>query len=538
MKSSRWLLASVALLSGCTGVFNPYVKPVRDNGHLFVTSKKSDGATDKQNQGSSACDNLDDDLCEALKLAEGYRVAYLNAAGNQQRLRNGAAIVGLAAAASTLYYGMQGRDIFKDRVLRLGTLGATAYAGGTYFSSSPRQQVYLHGATAMSCAIIAAAPHMIPKDDRASLKRDLDTLHSHLAAARENYKGDSSAEVLETFSQAENVLRDGRAMYAGLLRSGMVLRQRIEVLANEVNKQALAQLPDLASMYSLAGAMAGYAKGFGAERLTTPAPAPAAAKARALLETARPAEISLDDVKIATNDVQRHLQFADAAAQSFDEVGLCNPLAVGSPFAVEPAGDAASVEKGKTLQFIVTDSGHPSAKLSGTNTELVELQPVQAAEDNASKYRVVVKGLDVTGQKGPQLTIRDSTGVRFHSVTITVSAAAPATTSTTTTTGTTSTTSAALAANAAAQAEARTARNVDIEPAVLKDPLKILAVQCVVNAATKDCIMGLKTRAAIRAYRRTAKDDSIDAALQAEADKLRLDPAACSRTPVTCNGTP
>lgn len=533
MKRSLWLVVSVSLLSGCAGVFNPYVKPERNDDRLFVTSRGVPPGRDPNGTTRSACSNLDTDLCDALKLAEGYRVAYLKAAGNQQRIRNGAAVIGLAAAASTLYYGMQGRDIFKDRVLRLGTLGATAYAGGTYFSSSPRQQVYLHGATAMSCAIIAAAPHMIPNDGRDTLLSDLDQLHDKLAIARTTYQNDTRADVLETLSDAENVLRDGRAMYADLLRSGIILRQRIEVLANEVNKQALAQLPDLTSMYSLAGSLAGYAKGFGAERLTTPAPAPAAAKAgAATLEAAAaapPPPSALDAVKFAMNDVQRHLQFADAAAQSFDDVGLCNPLAVGSAFAVEPAGEAASVEKGKTVQFIVTDSGHPSAKLSGTNTELVELQPVQAAEDNASKYRVVVKGLDVTGQKGPQLTIRDSTGVRFRTVTITVSAAAaPATTTTI------STTSSVLAAKAAAQAETLTPRNTDIEPAVLQDPLKILAVQCVVNAEPKDCRMGVKTRAAIKAYRNSTRDDSIDAALQAEASKLTLDPAACSKTPAPC----
>ncbi|GMV31636.1 MAG: hypothetical protein AMXMBFR59_37610 [Rhodanobacteraceae bacterium] len=528
MLRSIGIVIAIAALSGCSGVFNPYVKPNMKASELFV----SPSPTGDKGKSASACDAIEASVCDAMNLAEGYRVAYLKAAGNQQYFRNGMALAGLTAAAATLYYGLQGREIFKDRVLRLGTLGAATYATGTYLTSSPRQQVYLHGATAMSCAIIAAAPFLVPKGAANELRKDLDDLANALAAARKTYNDSTAPGFLDAISDAENTYRDGLLMQGNLQRSGLVLRSRIQLLANEVNQQALAQLPDLGSMYALAGAMSGYAQTFGSARLTTP-PAGDAAKRGASAsshggaEAAPPPEPDVTALKDATRAVRKHLEFANAAAETFDDVAACSPEIVATAFVIEPNSTAVTLEKGKTFQFLVTDaSGHPSAKLTGASVEKVGLEPVQAVEETKTKYRVVIKGLDATGQKGPELVIRQSNGVHVKTVSIMVSAPpapAPADTAARKTDG------------------ATTARNA-IETALLKDPLRILAVQCVVGAKP-DCLMGTKTRDAVRRYKEqrspgTAADDSIDAALQSDANKLDLASDACKAETITCGDGP
>ncbi|MCQ4166765.1 hypothetical protein [Tahibacter harae] len=524
------LVAAALVLTGCAGVFNPYVKPELDQRRLFeVPADPAD-----RSGANLGCAELEPQLCEALLLAEGYRLAYLRAAANQQKFRSGIALTGLAAATATLYYGLSGREVFKDRVLRLGTLGAASYATGTYFSSSPRQQVYLHGATAMSCAVIAAAPLMVPRGRAAALRDDLARLAGALASDSERSRSvTASAKMLDAIAAGENAYRDGTVMQANLLRSGFVLHARIALLANEVNKQVLAQLPDLASLYALAGSMSGFAQGFGSGRLAAPAAVPAP-------DGATPADLAARGMNVrgsdksdpsrelldATAAVQQHLQFASVAAQSFDEVGACNPDGIADNFKVEPGDATVTVEAGKTFDFLVTDErGHPSAKLSGDSVGNVELQPVHSIEDNSSKYKVVVKGRKATGSKGPTLLIRESNGVKVVAVTVMVSApAAPAD---------------ADDAPAAPAKNSPAAPRAGEDAGFLQNPLHILAVQCTVGAEKPDCLMGRKTRAAIKAYKErinpgTPQDDSADAALLALAGKRKLDIAACSAKTYDC----
>jgi hypothetical protein len=506
----------VLLLSGCAGIFNPYVAPKGEE----PTSGDRRTITPLVN-----CVELEDSLCSALNLAERYRLAYLDAAGNQQKLSNTFAVAGLIAATATLYYGLRAHDKYQNRVIGFATLGGVSYAAGTYFTSSPRQQVYLDGATAMSCAMIAAAPAMVPKSGRATLQTDLDTLQNKLADIQGATQGTKEATVLQTIADGESTLQSGTEMLAHLTTSGIVLRARIEVLANAVNHQTLAQLPDLNSLYSLAGSMSSFAQTFGSQRLaSTTTKTGATASSRGGGGTEKSPDPELVALQDAITHVKAHLKFAAIAAQSFSEVAACSPDGITSAFSVTPPDTTVTVEKGKTFSFTVTDKrGHPSAKLSGANTDKVELQPIQIQSEN---YVVVVTGKDVTGTNGPSLLISESNGVQAHAVSIMVSEAEekgdkPA---------------------ATPPALATTPRNDTIEPAFLKDPLKILAVQCLVGAQP-DCIMGEKTRVAIRTYKgkqkpSTANDDAIDAELQSAASKLNLPPAACQAKPISCKSTP
>jgi hypothetical protein len=505
-------------LTGCAGVFNPYVGPK-------TNSWGSAGTSEPQ---LITCTELEESLCGALNLAERYRVAYLEAAGNQQKLRSTFAVTGLIAATSTLYYGLEAREKYKDRVARLATIGAASYAAGTFFTSSPRQQVYLDGATAMSCAMIAAAPAMVPKTAKTALSDDLDTLGAALANLESTSKGSSDPATLQAIAMGKSTWQSGTEMFAHLTTSGIVLRARIEVLANEVNHQTLAQLPDLSSLYSLAGSMQTFAQNFGSQSLASATTSTKKQLAGGPTASghggAGDAENQLTAVTIATAQVAAHLQFAAIAAQSFSEVAACSPDGIASAFGVTPTDVTVTVEKDKTFSFTVTDKrGHPSAKLSGSNADKVELEPIQIQTGN---YVVVVKGKDTTGTSGPTLLISESNGVQAHSVTVLVSDSAqnPQT------------------PLAKTPDKPTTPRNDTIEPAFLKDPLKILSVQCVVGAEA-DCIMGDKTRAAIHAWKDKQKsdpknDDSIDANLQSAAAKKDLSPTACTAKPVSCKTTP
>jgi hypothetical protein len=524
-------IALFALLSGCAGVFNPYVAPDADktigagqtNPGTSYTSIDGGKPSADNSQSSTRfdCSQLEDSLCSALTLAERYRVAYLKAAGNQQILRNTFAIAGLIAATSTLYYGLEARDKYRGRVVRLATVGAASYAAGSFFTSSPRQQVYLDGATAMSCAMIAAAPAMVPKSEKATLQQDLNTLQDKLRDINGAALATSDHLVLQAISDGESTLQSGTEMLVHLTTSGIVLRARIEVLANEVNHQTLAQLPDLNSLYSLAGSMSTFAQTFGSQRLTSTATKSGATASSLGGGKPSPGLIALQN---ATDQVKKHLKFAGIAAQTFSEVAACSPDGIVDSFSVGPLDTTVTVEKGKTYSFTVKDKrGHPKAKLSGANADKVELQPVQIQADD---YLVVVKGIDATGTSGPSLLISESNGMQSHAATILVSAPSAKTDVTT----------------AKPQAVATTPRNNTIDEAFLGDPLKILAVQCLVGAQP-DCVMGAKTRAAIRAYKneqkpRASNDDTIDAQLQSAAGKLNLPPTACRTTPISCKASP
>ncbi len=285
----------------------------------------------------------------------------------------------------------------------------------------------------------------------------------------------------------------------------------------------------MASLYSIAGSLPGIAQNFGSMRIVA-AKADASAseglrrEAADEPDSARILEGQAQILSLKTAPVALYLANAEMARQDFAEVAACHATVPVSEFEVEPADAAVSLTAGKEFTFQVTDArGFPSARLSGKNADQVELLPIRV---EAKTYAVVVRGKATTGVHGPSLLISDTTGARVVSISLTVATVKP---------------EAQKPASSPSLPSALKSRNSNIEPAFLRDPQKILSVQCLVGA-DPDCKMGLQTRSAIARFKASkaewTHDDAIDDQLQTAANQVVLDADACTVVPVACPEEP
>jgi hypothetical protein len=505
------ILLSLSL--GACSLVNPHVRP-----------KPLDAGKNELDLCNQA---LEADLCDALNLANGYRDVYRKAADQHSTFRNSASLVSLGSALVSVYYGLSGRQVFRDRVQRLSVIAAGSYAAGTYLTSAPRQTVYYHAASAMTCAVLASAPVMLPRATQSGIVADLAELQNALVDF--SALQPTSQEHLDLLSEARSTAMKGAQLAADMTRSAVMLRARIQLIADEVDRLIVEQEPSMASLYSIAGSLPGIAQNFGSMRIAAAKTLDSASEGIKLGASDEPdaAKMLRDQahhLRLKTAQVALHLANAEMARQDFSEVAACHATAPASEFMVEPADAAVSLTVGKEFTFQVTDArGFPSARLTGKNTDQVELLPIRV---EAKSYAVVVKGKAATGVNGPSLLISDTTGAKVVSISLTVASVKP---------------EAEKPASSASSPSALKSRNSNIEPAFLRDPLKILSVQCL-TGAKPDCKMGPQTRTAIATFKAAkadwTHDDAIDDKLQTEANQIVLDADACAVVPVGCPKEP
>ena len=111
-----------------------------------------------------------------------YERALIAEAERQGSVANGLIVLGAVAL------GLAALDAHRDSLVVAGLAGGTAYTLGSWNQSRPREQAYVEGMKAMSCAIDAIMPLNIGREDRAALEADLkgladriDALNRHIA---------------------------------------------------------------------------------------------------------------------------------------------------------------------------------------------------------------------------------------------------------------------------------------------------------------------------------------------------------------------
>jgi hypothetical protein len=188
-------LVALALLAGGCSMLQPHV-PIPQR---LLVDKSLLACDDPQPTGpEQACATLHfyGDLPEAIAGTNELRSRYLEAMRSETALSNGllAALIPLSAAA--LYHGVSSSGEHTQRlVLRAGIVGAAGYAGVTTFASKPRQQLYLAGAEALGCALVASRPYLLPTremgdaDTTGTLLGDLATLQALTAGLEPKVRG-------------------------------------------------------------------------------------------------------------------------------------------------------------------------------------------------------------------------------------------------------------------------------------------------------------------------------------------------------------
>lgn len=445
---STGLTVLIALaVSGCA--LNPYV-------HL--PSPEADS--------SKIGNSLYGELPQAIDRANSYRDAYYKAAAEQSVLKNSIGLSIIPLSASALYLGFAS-SANSELAAGLGLGAAGLFGLGNFLYSAPRQAVYLHGARAVTCVVLATRPLLTTKTEYDALSSNLEQLGKTLpmvVTAMDDVEsgitavGDAAAtaDAVTQLGIARALVGDaGRARDAGSLlraeydRAGITLNEHLEMVAARVNEEVQKTEPDLSSIATIAGSLGSWAGTFGsvpamvaatespAKKSVSPAdvgngvPQQAAVDSQAEKDLAQALQkLATESSKLAdaTRAVSAHVSASQQLAAKSGDVSACSIAAADSGFSMVPDVSSIDLPAGTSASFIITDNtGIPQNVVLTPANSAVRLNT--SPNGGVLVANVVADGSATTAAY--MLYVRDSTRRQSRYVTVNVKArpaAAPAVT--------------------------------------------------------------------------------------------------------------
>jgi hypothetical protein len=290
-------LGSIALalaISGCA-MLQPHVH----EDELFeVTYSAEDqmvAGSDTKKKPNAAAVTFAGDLANAIDDANRQRVAYLDAAGQYSLARNTAPLLATGLGAAALFMTITTGGI-SDTAAGLGLGSAGTIGLAMYYDNRPRQMVYISGADAIGCAIVAQRPLLMLAEDYNAFVIDLNDLESglaKLAGERAKYGARATWIVLENGYRPEDVddvLAKGRVIYSGgvalktsINTAGLGLREKVISIVTAVDREIVKTDPDPKGITNILASLAPSAEAIVPGLLALPKPkaAPAASEQQA-----------------------------------------------------------------------------------------------------------------------------------------------------------------------------------------------------------------------------------------------------------------
>lgn len=537
-------MALAAFISGCHGV-----KPRDTKNQTFAeqeycqtdTLKDADNPNKQANQdakdkpvkantsdeaGKKTSDVRQNDLCEAINLADGYRRGYLRRAGQVSGTRDALGYSIIAASTLALYYGASPQPTrttaagavvsspdYAQRVRRLGAFAAGTYAYGQWGSPKARDLVYIDGARAMTCAVLKASPAIpaIAKDG--DINRQLLDVEGARKAVIEVLKlpaltSEDIASAQPVLEESANLIDQASQLLADIAIAGPALRARVQLIDVAVRRRLVDSSPTFESLVALTASLPGISRSLNAS-LAPPTAAKAAgatASASGSAAEKKAARIREEKDRAAARELLRNaisglssvmvplkamLVPLAGIRSAIDSVEECS-VGGGAQFSIAPAATNATLEVDKTYQVVITDPvGHPRASITGGQADAVVLGAMELTGKD-HEYRVVVTGdKPTTDATKPILSIRSASGLSGADINLTVAGDAGAADE--------------GEEDPEPPAQPRTdacdsADDCDFDAAFIGSPKNVLALQCHIGAPA-DCIMGPTTRNQLTAYR-------------------------------------
>lgn len=444
-----------ALASACTAcaIMNPYVYP------------KDKAYPDSVLLARMPTQQFAGNIGPAITYADQWRFTYVRAASQHATMRNVSAVALIPLSATALFYGITDHGS-SDRITRLALGGASIYGANQFLTSNPRQELYLQGAHALTCAIAASRPFIVTDTWLDSLRTESDTLTvalSDLDRARVNLQTQISASTLDPTSKALSAAREVEAKAAQasaearallsrseiarmeISRSGQTLMNTVRAITDFVDSQIASTQPDLESLRTLVGGLGDVAAGFAGNAWPTPGDSMGATPVAArdgvapnatqnlirideLLFRDRPSSLdqARDQVALAQSVVARSsipivvkLESIATAGTQAGVVANCTPKDAALPFTVTPSGDTQTIAKGKFFTLEARGgAGIPRYQVLGANADAVS---VTVSTQDLGQLVVIVTGKEaVDASVAPTLVFTDGHGKRRVSVKLVV----------------------------------------------------------------------------------------------------------------------
>lgn len=410
------IIITTALLNACA-VMSP---EIHDSKLFDARYGRQPAVTSGHHQQGAVPAKFYGDLPDAIDDADSQSTAYSKAASQYSQFRNGTALgAGVTGIAAVLLGAMN----HGSQNLRIGLSGASAAMLGLwgYYDNRPRQQVYLAGVTAITCAVEAVRPLLQTEEqhdkmaaDESALRRALATFQTDLRSGAA--RGPGAKLTLDDATTAEDaavsVLKTATAFDLAYDSVGVELREKVREIVVAVDAQVVKTDPDPAAMSKVIG-------GFSPSIPKLGTSAVSGAAAGQLKGQGAPDWFDADVNGLKTSTELLRLDI-DARTKPVDvdkTLSTCKVADVAGKLKVSPAETAHAVAKVPTsLVYVISSGTLPlTVGLTGEYT-------AGAFTYNYADSTVTVSiTKDAVGQKST-LTIADASGATPVTVDISVNA--------------------------------------------------------------------------------------------------------------------
>lgn len=445
MKALLRALLTCVLVPACTAcaIMNPYVYPSRPIPPEALPPKDSAAL-------------FAGDIAPAIGYADSWRHTYARAAGQHAAMRNWSAAALLPLSATALFYGVTGHGS-SDRITRLALGGASIYGANQYLTSNPRQDLYIQGAQALTCAIASTRPFIVTKEWLEDLNGDTETLTGKLAILEMRHVAlqamvdddtlpDTSAKATatETLASSSRAIADARALIVkstqaelAIEGAGHALSDAVRSITDFVYSQLPSTQPDLETLKALSGGLGDVASSLagsawpasGSAPTTTEetreereieaftargdAPPPSISRARELVADAQ-SEVARRSVPVLVK-----IQSMVDIAEQTGKVANCTPKESILRFQITPAGETQTVGVGKVVTLEARGgAGIPRFRVLGSNTDSIA---VSVASQNLGLLVLNITGKAVVAEAAaPTLMLTDGNEQKQIPIKVTV----------------------------------------------------------------------------------------------------------------------
>jgi len=350
-------------------------------------------------------------LAEASGLAVKLQSNYIEAAGHDETVRNFANASLTAAATYALLLGVSdgiGPANASDQITALGAASAATLGVTSIYTNPVRQQIFIQGARAVSCARVAAVPFELGTTDLARLNAVLDgtgtppttdSLYDHIANVemfldlfeQAGLPADYIASVRNEVAAARAAVSRGFAVRREITRTAPSrLMNHLRAVDTEVAAQLQATTVDLNTglqiRSNLQSSAAAIAPQFGTQKQTPPDPAIAPALAGGIAALAaggvnydrvlREMRHATEFLNTLANDIEHTAKSVDTtfAACEFEPVSLALRLNT----------NTLEIPIGKSKSFLVSEGQPPFVAEMVTSGSDIDVKFVPAFGNRGS----------------------------------------------------------------------------------------------------------------------------------------------------------
>jgi hypothetical protein len=416
-------IAAIAVLLPSCAVLNPHVDARKLDEFYAASENKFEG-----------------NLSGAVRAADELRHNYLGAVGQYAYARNGLVLTVIPLTAWGLYRGVTSSGGATEALAVAGIGAAGGYAVGSQLLSGQRELIYLAGAEAIGCSILAMRPYLVLSVDAQNslieparkLKNEIEEIEKQLAQLTDHQVKSNFTKVNAWLASKRKTLIAAYAFKGELDSAAVLLIEKARTIQSRVSTEIVKSQPDLASILTAASALPGLAGQFGGSKLAADAlqrtDDSSTITTAHLLQNGLGSQIDsskksdIEKAMVSANEaasrIEQFLAERLALSRVVGSIDACKFAGPKSDFAVEP--DIAEIELSGEQRVIFNISGGtgiPRVSVVGTaSSDVSQLVTIDTRVIGGNVQVVVKRGNGDANNDDLRLVFSDGSGQQRKSI--------------------------------------------------------------------------------------------------------------------------